>query len=72
MVSITKKLYHHTLAISKSNALEVSHRQIYKPVLNFFPFPLSKAKSLAAFFFLELLCVCVCDKMQQKHYVFFL
>lgn len=59
MVSITKKkkkikkLYHHTLAISKSKALEVSHRQIYKPVLNFSPFPLSKAASLVASLFLE-------------------
>lgn len=69
MVSITKKLYHHTLAISKSKALEVSHRQIYKPVLNFPPFLLSKAASLVASLFLEPI---FCDKMQLKHYVVFL
>lgn len=64
-----KKLCHHTLAISKSKALEVSHRQTYKPVLNFSPFPLSKAASLVASLFLEPI---FCDKMQLKHDAVFL
>lgn len=68
-----KKLCHHTLAISKSKALEVSHRQIHKPVLDFSPFSFppspSKATSLVACLVLEPI---FCDKTLLKYRVVFL